>query len=78
MIKIPIIPLDKANHFITGAILGGVLSLVLPFWLTIGVVTVAAIAKELYDWNGYGKPEVMDAVASILGGLSVYIGCITF
>jgi len=72
------LPLDKQLHFFSGGMLAGLL---MPFgfevaWL--GVVA-AGVGKEVYDKvSGRGTPEIMDAVATILGGSVVVIWAVIF
>lgn len=69
-----IIPHDKALHFIAGVLIfavahfGGI-------WVGMAAVTVAAVGKEIYDWFHRDKhtPDVWDAVATMLGGLTGFI-----
>jgi len=72
------LPLDKQLHFFSGGMLAGLL---MPFgfevaWL--GVVA-AGVGKEVYDKvSGRGTPEIMDAVATILGGSVIVIWAVIF
>ena len=67
----PIPPHDKVLHFIAGVLIfavahfGGI-------WVGMAAVTVAAVGKEIYDYFHQDKhiPEIADAVATILGGLT--------
>ena len=64
---------DKQLHFFSGGMLAGML---MPFGLQTAVfgVIFAAIGKELYDLlSKRGTPEIMDAVATILGGAVVIL-----
>ena len=76
---LPIIPKDKANHYIYGNLIflavfvlsNFVVSASLAASLGLFAVAVAGIGKEIYDSiSGTGTPEVMDAVYTIAGGLS--------
>jgi len=70
------LPLDKQLHIYSGGMLAGML---MPFgfeWALLGVV-VAGVGKELYDLlSKRGTPEIMDAVATILGGAVVVISTV--
>lgn len=63
---------DKKLHFAAGAII--CLALGLIFTPTVGFLAaiVAGLGKEVWDILGHGTPELMDAVATITGGLIVY------
>lgn len=65
------IPKDKLLHYIVGTFLG--LVGLYNWWLGLAVVVVVAIGKEIYDIKYKGTPEVNDAFATILGGLSTLI-----
>lgn len=68
--NLPVLPQDKANHAVYGAVIAAIVSLVgLP--LALLVVAGFAIGKEVYDWRQNKPYEVMDAVATVCGGLLV-------
>ena len=71
---------DKWKHFFVGILLGGVLQAFALFLLkdhpalatTISFFTVVGIAYgfELFSlFSGHGHYDVMDAVASVIGGI---------
>ena len=64
------IPADKQQHFISGFILGIILT---PFigWASILWVSAIATAKEIYDYLNPDKhtADIWDWVATSLGGL---------
>jgi hypothetical protein len=68
------IPADKQQHFISGAILGIVLT---PFIGAYSIVVVAVIAalKEIYDARHPDKhtADFWDWVATVLGGLVGFV-----
>lgn len=88
---LPIIPQDKANHAIYGALIFCVIFILshlsIPHYemcVASAAVVVAAIAKELRDlWSNIQSKrlnltpthgvEVMDAVATIAGGVVVLV-----
>lgn len=70
---LPVIPSDKANHFCYGAALAfaGSFHSIEAGGL---VCAAAAIGKEIYDKrSGKGTPDLLDAAATILGGLTVLV-----
>lgn len=73
---IPLIPQDKANHAVYGAVLCalGVLAAQAlgfpPSW-GIALPGVVGALKEARDRMGYGTPDFMDFVWTIAGGLPV-------
>lgn len=63
------LPHDKANHFLWGAIVAQAGNV--PFDLLVGAAMCAAVAigKEVYDrTSGKGTPDVKDALATLAGG----------
>jgi hypothetical protein len=78
---LPLIPHDKANHYVYGSIIASVtfaiafniisvimLALVIAFVAT----TIVAVGKELYDKiSGKGVPDFYDVVYTIAGGIIV-------
>jgi drug/metabolite transporter superfamily protein YnfA len=62
---------DKILHFIAGFIIGIVFGILCGFKCGIAWAAGAGIAKEIiWDWLlKKGTPEVMDAVATIIGGI---------
>ena len=64
------IPQDKIKHFIAGAITS-IVVYVATFDATIAVSLSAllGVGKEVYDSRGHGTVEVLDAVATVLGGV---------
>lgn len=67
---------DKLLHFITGAMLCAAL-LPISAWVALTGVICAAVGKEVYDWHHKDKhtPEVLDAVATLAGGLFLLASC---
>jgi hypothetical protein len=63
------IRLDLQAHFWAGLAICLAASLFLGSIVGLTVAIIAGIAKELYDMTGRGTPDVMDAVATIVGGL---------
>ena len=70
------IPRDKLLHFVAGSI-ASIVVYVVTFNATIAVAFSAllGIGKEVYDSRGHGTVEVLDAVATVLGGV---VGVILF
>jgi formiminotetrahydrofolate cyclodeaminase len=68
--NLPVLPQDKANHAVYGAVIAAIVSIVgLP--LALLVVAGFALGKEVYDWRQNKQPEVLDALATVCGGLLV-------
>ena len=64
------IPRDKLLHFVAGSI-ASIVVYVATFDATIAVSFSAllGVGKEVYDSRGHGTVEVLDAVATALGGV---------
>ena len=72
--KLPVIPLDKANHALYGAVIASVGSLLAGPILGLVACLFAAIGKELYDMTtGRGEHSPVDALATLGGGLLVVV-----
>ena len=63
---------DKIAHFLAGAAIAG-LAVAYGASPAVGfqVAILAAVLKEAYDLTGRGTPEVLDALATIIGGALV-------
>lgn len=61
---------DKIKHFIAGAIASIVVYVVtLDATIALAFSVLLGIGKEVYDSRGHGTVEVLDAVATVLGGV---------
>lgn len=60
--------LDKITHALAGAAIAAAL---LPLGVTPALlaVIVAAVGKELWDAQGHGTPDHIDALATVAGGV---------
>ena len=68
------IPKDKLLHFVAGSICSAfVYVITLNLTLAIGASVILGIAKEVYDSRGHGTVEVLDAVATAVGGVVVAV-----
>lgn len=79
--SLPILPPDKANHFVYGSLAGclGALSApalgLSPALGALLAAAVAGVAKEIRDRvTGRGNPESLDAIATAAGALPVILG----
>lgn len=61
-------PLDKITHTLAGAAIAAALMPwgVIPAMLA---VIVAAVGKELWDAQGHGTPDHIDALVTVAGGV---------
>lgn len=68
-------PLDKITHTLAGAAIAAALLPwgVMPAMLA---VVIAAVGKELWDAQGHGTPDRIDALVTVLGGCAM-IGWLT-
>lgn len=62
--------LDKITHTFAGASIAAAL---LPFGIipALLAVIVAAVGKELWDAQGHGTPDHVDAMATVAGGAAM-------
>jgi len=61
---------DKVNHFVVGQAVA-LLGLYFWWWLSIVAVVLVAVGKEVWDSKGNGTVEVLDALATIAGGVLI-------
>lgn len=61
---------DKIAHTLAGAAIAAAL---LPFGIipALLAVLVAAVGKELWDAQGHGTPDYIDALATVAGGCAM-------
>lgn len=62
--------IDKQAHTLAGAAIAAAL---LPFGIipALLAVLVAAVGKELWDAQGHGTPDHLDALATVAGGCAM-------
>ena len=62
------LPLDKITHTLAGAAIAAAL---LPWGVipALLAVIVAAVVKELWDAQGHGTPDRIDALVTVAGGV---------
>lgn len=76
--KLPLIPQDKANHFIYGTCLYLLFSFFVSPLNSLIITSLIAIGKEVFDRiSRKGNPEVLDFLWTLLGAFIVYIGGFT-
>lgn len=65
-------PLDKVTHTLAGAAIAAAL---LPWGVISALlaVIVAAVGKELWDAQGHGMPDHIDALATVAGGAAMLV-----
>lgn len=63
-----IVQLDKITHTLAGATIAAAL---LPFGVipALLAVLVAAVGKEVWDAQGHGTPDHIDALVTVIGGV---------
>lgn len=67
--KLPLIPLDKANHFIYGFIIFVASNLLLNDLYSLGVVLLFAIGKEIKDQVVYKGFSIADVISTLTPGI---------
>ena len=67
-----VIPIDKITHTLAGAAIAAAL---LPWGVipALLAVLVAAIGKELWDAQGNGTPDRIDALVTVAGGAAMLV-----
>lgn len=62
--------LDKITHTLAGAAIAAAL---LPFGVipALLAVFIAAVGKEVWDAQGHGTPDKLDAIATVFGGIAM-------
>lgn len=63
--KLPLIPQDKANHFIYGFVIFFLSNIFLNDYVSLGVVFLFALGKEIYDEWKYGGFDWIDLLYTI-------------
>jgi hypothetical protein len=80
--KLPMLAQDKANHAVYGNVIAGIVGTVvrvqlpeLPAnFLAFSAVVIAALFKEyVMDYFFGGTVDHMDAIATVAGGIPVYM-----
>ena len=65
---LPLIPQDKANHFVYGVVAYALALLFVSPLVALGITIVIGAAKEAWDANGRGCVELLDFLATAAGG----------
>ena len=64
--KLPLIPQDKANHFIYGFFIYIIACLFVSNPIAFGIVCLFALVKEIKDQVVYGGFDIFDMISTIL------------
>lgn len=67
------IPKDKLLHFVAGVLIYSASAWLIGYW-AIGLVVIAGVGKEVYDYYYGGTEDVYDALVTIAGGVVVLVG----
>jgi hypothetical protein len=70
------IPIDKQLHFFVGGTIMGFCAAAFGIGIGIGAVVLIAAGKEIYDYmhRDVHTPDIWDFIATLLGGIFVWIG----
>lgn len=71
--KLPLIPLDKANHFVYGFAIFVLSNLLLNGLYSLGIVFLFAIGKEIKDQVVYKGFSIADAIVTLTPGTLLYL-----
>lgn len=66
--KLPLIPEDKANHFVYGFLIYIVSSLLVTPEKAFAIVWLFALGKEIRDEVVYGGFDIFDALVTVIPG----------
>lgn len=72
--KLPLIPIDKANHFIYGLIIFILAQLFLNDYYSFGIVFLFAIGKEIKDQIVYKGFDYKDLLVTLLPSIIIHFG----
>lgn len=64
--KLPLIPQDKANHFIYGFVIYFLLNLFFNDYTSFAFVFLFAFSKEVYDEYKYGGFDLKDLLTTLI------------
>ena len=71
--KLPLIPQDKANHFIYGFLIFIVSQYFLNDYISFGIVFAFALGKEIKDQIVYKGFDYKDLIATLLSSIIIYL-----
>jgi hypothetical protein len=71
--KLPLIPLDKANHFIYGFSIYFITNLILSDYWSLAVVILFALGKEIKDQIVYKGFDYKDFLVTIIPATVLFI-----
>ena len=71
--KLPLIPQDKANHFIYGFAIYFISNLFFNSIISLSIVYLFALAKECYDEYSYGGFDVKDIIATMIPAVFLFL-----
>lgn len=71
--KIPLIPLDKANHFVYGFVIYFISNLFFKDYTSFAIVFLFAFSKEAYDEYKYGGFDLKDLLISLMPAVLLII-----
>ena len=75
---LPLIPQDKANHFIYGFSIYFLSNLFLIDYVSLIIVFLFALGKELYDQYKYKGFDIIDLLATITPALLLFFKHLIF
>lgn len=70
--NLPMIPHDKANHFIYGLVITAIILFLYNMASAISVCVLLAVSKEIYDIKGSGFNWI-DLLFTLLGGITAIL-----
>ena len=70
--KLPLIPLDKANHFIYGFVIFIIGQCFLNDYYSIGIVFLVALGNEIKDQIDYKGFDYKDIIVTMIPSIILY------
>jgi hypothetical protein len=71
--NLPLIPLDKANHFLYGFFIYTFFSMFMDHEMAVGIAFAFGVLKEIRDHIVYKKADILDLFFTVLPGIIITV-----
>lgn len=71
--KLPLIPLDKANHIVYGFAIYFLLNLFLNPFISLSITCLVALSKEIYDQFKYKGGDWKDLLVTLIAPIALFL-----